>query len=107
MSGLAQIGASLVHRSGGGGELWVSGAIGSWPDAIDAVLDLEGGLDSVQVPYGAVYAAMPISDGPVDFDLRRVSALARLVAELLEQGAHVLVHCGAGINRANLVAGTA
>ena len=73
---------------------------------ITAIIDLDGDLDIgvPTVPNHLVYVYFPIQDGELP-DLKKLHAVARLGANLVEHGHNVLSHCGMGFNRSALVAG--
>jgi protein-tyrosine phosphatase len=93
------------------GLLWQSPAIDQWEPAaarkVQAVIDLEGGLDAA-IPQNAntvLYVYWPINDAPLLPDLMQLNDVAQLGHHLLMQHFPLLVHCGAGINRASLITG--
>jgi protein-tyrosine phosphatase len=94
------------------GTLLVSGAIDDWAivngRGVDTVVDMDGDLDPglPEAPNQILYIYFPILDEGLP-DLRKLDALGRLVASLVEQGHSVLIHCRMGFNRSNLVAATA
>ncbi len=73
---------------------------------ITAIIDLDGNLDIgvPTVPNHLVYVYFPIQDGELP-DLNKLDAVARLGADLVQQGHRVLSHCGMGFNRSALIAG--
>jgi hypothetical protein len=92
--------------------LLVSGEIDDW-DAIrtrrvDAIVDMDGDVDPglPGVPDAMLYVYYPILDERLP-SLEKLDALGRLVADLVEDGHVVLVHCRMGFNRSMLVAATA
>jgi protein-tyrosine phosphatase len=94
------------------GRLFISAAIEDWPPIaardIHVVVDLDGGLDTgvPKTPNHDLYVYFPITDDDEALpDLSKLSAIARLGAELVRDGQRVLVHCGMGFNRSALVAG--
>jgi len=94
------------------GLLFISPAIDDWaavePFGIDAVIDLEGGLDSCipTTPNRCLYIYLPIDDDNEQLpDLARMRAVARLAASLIRDGHRVLSHCGMGFNRSAFMAG--
>jgi len=94
------------------GTLLVSGAIDDW-DAIrrrriDTIVDMEGDVDPnvPELPNHLLYVYFPILDEDLPC-LTKLEALARLVADLVQAGHIVLVHCLLGANRSNLLAATA
>lgn len=94
------------------GTLLVSGAIDDWAivsgRGVDTIVDMDGDVDPglPEVPNEILYIYFPILDEGLP-DLRKLDALGRLVASLVEQGHGVLIHCRMGFNRSNLVAATA
>lgn len=74
--------------------------------AISAVIDLDGDLDIgvPTVPNHLLYIYFPIQDGELP-DLEKLHAVAKLGADLVNNGHRVLSHCGLGFNRSALVAG--
>lgn len=91
------------------GRLFLSAAIEDWQPitdrGIDVVIDLEGDIDH-GVPTAAnkiLYIYLPIEDGQMP-DLDRLHAVAKMCAELMTRGDHVLSHCGMGLNRSALMA---
>jgi protein-tyrosine phosphatase len=101
-----------IFRVNEAGTLLVSGAIDDWAfvmgEGIDAIVDMDGDVDPglPEVPNQILYVYFPILDEELP-DLRKLDALGRLVASLVEQGHAVLIHCRMGFNRSNLVAATA
>jgi hypothetical protein len=91
------------------GQLFISPAIREWEplaaQGIDAVIDLEGGLDECipTAPESCLYVYFPIYDEELP-NLARLEAVAMLGAHLLRNGHRVLSHCGMGFNRSALVA---
>lgn len=94
------------------GTLLVSGAIDDWEavrrHSVDTVVDMDGDVDPgvPEAPGEILYVYFPILDQELP-DLRKLDALGRLVADLVEGGHVVLVHCLLGANRSNLLAATA
>ena len=94
------------------GRLFISAAIHEWAPiaarGIQVVVDLDGALDSC-VPETAnhcLYVYFPFADDDEALpDLSKLSAIARLSAQLIRDEQRVLVHCGMGFNRSALVAG--
>ena len=87
--------------------LYVSGALtpsrSYLPEGITAIVDLEkkSGFDEYVQP-GTLYLHWGISDGPAPETM--TARLVALFVQLLAANGHrVLVHCGAGINRSNLI----
>lgn len=74
---------------------------------VDAVIDLEGDIDSAvndaqQVKH-VIYVYWPISDEFIMPDPDGVRRVGELVAGLVEDGKEVLVHCRSGHNRSGMV----
>jgi protein-tyrosine phosphatase len=94
------------------GTLLTSGDIDDWTVVqgyrVDTVVDLDGDVDVglPEAPNEILYIYFPILDEDVP-NLRKLDALGRLVADLVEGGHVVLVHCRMGLNRSNLLAATA
>ena len=92
------------------GLLYISPAIDDWEllaaHGIDAVIDLEGGLDECipTAPGSCLYVYFPIYDEELP-DASRLEAVAMMGAHLVQNGHRVLSHCGMGFNRSALVAG--
>ena len=92
------------------GLLFISPAIHDWGPilarGIDAVIDLEGGLDHgvPTVPDGLVYLYYPIYDEDLP-DPDKLDAVVALGVALVRARKRVLSHCGMGFNRSALVAG--
>lgn len=92
------------------GRLFISPVISDWAPllarGIDAVIDLEGGLDIgvPTVPNQMVYVYFPIYDEELP-DLVKLAAIVDLGARLVGAGHKVVSHCGMGFNRSALVAG--
>ena len=90
--------------------LFISPVIEDWTvlsdQQIDAVIDLEGGLDECVPtrPGSGLYVYFPIYDEELP-DPARLDAVAMLGAHLVLSGHRVLAHCGMGFNRSALVAG--
>lgn len=101
-----------IFRLDDAGMLLVSGVIDDWAEVerrgVDAIVDMDGDVDPglPEVPNRILYVYFPILDEELP-DLRKLDALARMVASLVERGHGVLVHCRMGFNRSNLVAATA
>jgi len=91
------------------GCLYISPAIREWAplaeQGIDAVIDLEGGLDECipTAPESCLYVYFPIFDEELP-DPARLEAVAILGAHLVRSGHRVLSHCGMGFNRSALIA---
>ena len=94
------------------GSLLVSGDIDDWglvrERRVEAIVDMDGGVDPgvPQAPNELIYIYFPIIDDRLP-DLRKLNVLGRLVADLVRTEQVVLVHCRLGLNRSNLVVGTA
>ena len=92
------------------GCLFISPTIEDWSllasKQIDTVFDLEGGVDTgvPTVPDQCLYVYFPIYDEALP-NLSKLSGLASLGASLIQNGHHVLSHCGMGFNRSALLAG--
>jgi len=92
------------------GRLYLSPAIDDWQPLekheITAVIDLEGDLDIgvPTIPNHILYIYFPICDDDLP-DLAKLNAVARLGAQLVQDGHRVLAHCGLGLNRSALMAG--
>lgn len=92
--------------------LLVSGAIDDWEmvrrHGVYAIFDMEGDVDPgvPEAPGEILYVYFPILDEELP-DLGRLDVLGRLVAELVDTGHVVLIHCLLGMNRSNLLAATA
>ncbi|HYK90214.1 MAG TPA: dual specificity protein phosphatase family protein [Acidobacteriota bacterium] len=92
------------------GRLFLSPAIDDWDPIekkeITFVIDLEGDLDLgiPTIPNHMLYVYFPIFDEDLP-DLRRLHAIARMGASLVDGGYKVLAHCGMGLNRSALMAG--
>jgi protein-tyrosine phosphatase len=95
-----------------GGTLLVSGDIEGWDEVlargIDTVVDVDGYIDAglPEIPNRILYVYYPILDEDLPC-LRKLDAIGRLVAGLVESRHVVLVHCRMGLNRSNLVVATA
>jgi len=92
------------------GKLFISPDIDDWKPIekkrITAIIDLDGGLD-IGVPYipdKLLYIYYPIHDGELP-DRKKLHALGKFGAMLIDEGHKVLSHCGLGLNRSALVAG--
>jgi protein-tyrosine phosphatase len=93
------------------GLLFLAPACNDWGPVVTrhqltAVLDLESGLDAgiPARPDRIIYIYFPFADEDLP-ELKRLHAVARLGAELVQGGERVLVHCQMGLNRSALVAG--
>jgi hypothetical protein len=90
--------------------LFISPVIEDWSvltaRQIDAVIDLEGGLDDCVPtrPGSGLCVYFPIYDEELP-DRARLDAVALMGAHLVRSGHRVLAHCGMGFNRSALVAG--
>jgi len=90
--------------------LFISPAIIDWSPitdlTIDAVFNMDTEID-LNIPTilnQTLYIYFPIEDKYLP-DIRRLHALARLGATLIESGQQILCHCGMGHNRSALLAG--
>jgi hypothetical protein len=73
---------------------------------IGAVIDLEGGLDSLPSYIGnSNYKYWLIWDQPVLPDLAQLDQVAKWGFDMWKSGKNLLVHCAAGRNRSGLVNG--
>lgn len=92
------------------GRLFLSPAIDDWDpvekEGITCVIDLEGDLDLgiPTIPNHMLYVYFPIYDEDLP-DLKRLHAVAKMGAGLVEGGYKILAHCGMGLNRSALMAG--
>lgn len=92
--------------------LLVSGDIDDWGlvnrHRVDTIVDMDGDVDPgvPEAPNEVLYVYFPILDEYLP-NIRKLDALGRLVADLVEAEHVVLVHCKMGYNRSNLVAATA
>ncbi len=92
------------------GRLFLSPAIDDWDpvekEGITFVIDLEGDLDLgiPTIPNHMLYVYFPIYDEDLP-DLKRLHAVAKMGASLVEGGYKVLAHCGMGLNRSALMVG--
>ena len=95
-----------------GATLLLSGDIEGWDDVlargVDTVVDVDGSIDAglPEIPNRILYVYYPILDEDLPC-LRKLDAVGRMVAELVEGRHVVLVHCRMGFNRSNLVIATA
>jgi protein-tyrosine phosphatase len=95
-----------------GGTLLLSGDIEGWDEVlargVDTVVDLDASVDPglPEIPNRILYVYYPILDEGLPC-LRKLEAIGRLVADLVEGRHVVLVHCRMGLNRSNLVVATA
>jgi protein-tyrosine phosphatase len=94
------------------GTLLVSGEIDDWAllsaQGVDTVVDMDGDVDPglPEAPNELLYVYFPILDEELP-NLRKLDALGRMVADLVDGGHVVLVHCRLGYNRSILVAAIA
>ncbi|HSF02901.1 MAG TPA: hypothetical protein VLA62_07820 [Solirubrobacterales bacterium] len=101
-----------IIRINQAGTLLVSGVIDDWPllraHGVDAIVDMDGDVDPglPEVPNELLYVYFPILDENLPA-LHKLDALGRMVADLVDGGHVVLVHCRLGFNRSMLVAATA
>jgi protein-tyrosine phosphatase len=101
-----------IFRINQAATLLVSGEIDDWErvraQRVDTVIDMDGDVDFglPKTPGAMLYVYYPIFDEDLP-DLPKLDALGRMVAELIEAGRVVLVHCHMGFNRSMLVAATA
>lgn len=92
--------------------LLVSGAIDDWQTVkqhgVYAIIDMDGDVDPgvPEAPGEILYVYFPILDEELP-NLDRLDAMGKLVANLVERGQVVLIHCLLGMNRSNLLAATA
>ncbi len=101
-----------IFRIDPAARLLVSGEIDDWAAVrahrVDTVVDMDGDVDPglPEGPSEMMYVHFPIRDEALP-SLRKLDALGRLVADLVETDHVVLVHCRMGFNRSMLVASTA
>jgi protein-tyrosine phosphatase len=94
------------------GTLLLSGDIDDWEalrrHQVDTIVDMDGDVDAgvPEAPNEILYVYFPIFDEDLP-NLRKLDALGRLVADLVEGRHIVLVHCRLGVNRSNLLVATA
>lgn len=99
-----------IYQLDDAGQLFLSPDIHDWAPVlergIDCVIDLDGGLDAglPTTPDGILYVYMPFNDSSLP-NLKRLHAVGRLGASLIQNGHKILSHCGLGFNRSALVAG--
>lgn len=99
-----------IYQLDDAGQLFLSPDIHDWAPVlergINVVFDLDGGLDNCipTTPDGIVYVYMPFNDSGLP-NLKRLHAVGRMGAALIQNGHRVLSHCGLGFNRSALVAG--
>ena len=73
---------------------------------IDGIVDLQGDRDPLDVLKEVKwYRYFPIKDGPLPSDMDGFLALVKEANRLSLGGTDILVHCGAGRNRASLFTG--
>ena len=100
----------MLYQVDDDARLFISPIIEDWSEiaaqGIDAVIDLEGGLDECipTLPGACLYVCLPIYDEELP-DASRLEAVAMMGAHLIRGGHRVLSHCGMGFNRSALVAG--
>ena len=93
------------------GSLFISPDLDEWQPISDrnitVVFDLDDDLDIgvPEIPGHLLYLYYPFEDKEELPDLKRLHALARLGAFMIENGDRVLAHCGMGHNRSALLAG--
>jgi protein-tyrosine phosphatase len=94
------------------GTLFVSGEIDDWEEIrrhrINTIVDMDGGVDPgvPEAPNAILYVYFPILDEELPC-VKKLHAVGRMVAELVQKREGVLVHCRMGLNRSNLVIATA
>lgn len=94
------------------GTLLVSGEVDDWAVLrrlrVDTVVDMDGDVDPgiPEAPGEILYIYFPILDEDLP-NVKKLDALGRLVADLVQTDHVVLVHCLMGFNRSMLVAATA
>jgi protein-tyrosine phosphatase len=94
------------------GTLYVSGLIDDWAQVralrIDTIVDMDGDVDPgvPEAPNQILYVYYPIADEQLPC-APKLHAVGRLVADLVRQRHVALVHCRLGLNRSNLLLGTA
>ncbi|WP_338875965.1 dual specificity protein phosphatase family protein [Spirosoma sp. SC4-14] len=92
------------------GSLFISPTIDNWEPisqlTIDAVFNLDSSLDQniPAIMNQTLYIFFPFEDHELP-DIRKLHALARFGASLINNGHQVLSHCGMGHNRSALLAG--
>jgi len=97
---------------------WLSDEVGAWhDDGVTLVvsllerdeveeLDLEGEAE-LCIKHGIEFISFPIRDREVPTSFEAAASLARLLADRINDGGAVAVHCRAGIGRSALVAASA
>lgn len=72
---------------------------------VDAVVNVSEAVSLIaQAPMGSpMYIRWPIADGNEVPDQPMLWSLASFISRLLVSGRKVYIHCGAGINRSNLL----
>jgi protein-tyrosine phosphatase len=94
------------------GTLFVSGEIDDWDEIrrhrIHTIVDMDGGVDPgvPEAPNAILYVYFPILDEELPC-VKKLHAVGRMVADLVQKREGVLVHCRMGFNRSNLVIATA
>jgi protein-tyrosine phosphatase len=92
------------------GLLFLSPDVDDWnpieEQKITIIFDLDDDLDIgvPQIPDQILYIYFPFEDRNLP-DLHRLHSIARLAAELVQNGHKVLSHCGMGHNRSALLVG--
>jgi predicted protein tyrosine phosphatase len=92
--------------------LFVSGAIDDWDEIhknrINTIVDMDGGVDPgvPEAPNAILYVYFPILDEELPC-VKKLHAVGKMVADLVQKQQGVLVHCRMGFNRSNLVIATA
>lgn len=87
------------------GELYQGQPPEDWDEAwreLDVIVTLIS-YPKVRVPPFKLHIQWPIADWEMPEDLAALWSLVRLIANLVDAGRKVLVHCGAGLNRSGLV----
>ena len=85
-------------------QLHISPSIDDWGLLADhdirVVIDLDDDVDTnvPTIPDQLLYMYFPFDDVPRLPDLRKLHAVARLGADLIQQGYRLLAHCGMGHN---------
>lgn len=98
-----------IYTSPAGGELWQGGSpyqlngrwdviVGLQHEPTDRLLD--------RVKFNGIYIWHPIDDMDVK-DAHALRSIAAMVADRVEMGDKVLVHCSAGLNRSGVINGRA
>ncbi len=92
--------------------LLISGEIDDWDlvnrYGVDTIIDMDGTIDPgvPEAPDRMLYIYFPILDVELPSQ-SKLNALGMMVANLIEEGHVVLIHCLMGLNRSNLVAAMA